>query len=88
MPDYSPAVDHLIDRLMREQGLDPADATAKESFRADALDKINRYIISRIPDDKLTEFEELLEENSPEKISHFLEEVLGNIEATFEESFN
>ncbi len=86
MPDYSPAVDALVARLMREQGLDPNDEAAKAAFRTDTLDKINQYIISRIPDDKLDQFEELLAENNPEKISYFLEEVMGNLEKSEDEA--
>ncbi len=77
MPDYSPAVDALVVRLMKEQNLDPNDEAAKTAFKSEALDKINRYIISRIPDERLSDFEELLEENNSEKISFFLEEILG-----------
>jgi HEPN domain-containing protein len=80
MPDYSQAIDKLVERLMREQNLDPSDEVAKKAFKTDAVDKINRFIVSRIPDDKLEEFEEILEENNPEKISHFLEEVLSGLE--------
>lgn len=80
MPDYSQAIDKLVDRLMTEQNLDPSDEVAKQAFKADAVEKINRFIISRIPDDKLEEFEELLDENNSEKISHFLEEALTGIE--------
>jgi MoaA/NifB/PqqE/SkfB family radical SAM enzyme len=88
MPDYSLAIDKLVERLMREQNLDPTDESAKEKFKNEALDKINRFIISRIPDDKLEQFEELLEENNADKISHFLEESLGSVQAAVEESFN
>ncbi|MCX6792646.1 MAG: hypothetical protein NTY12_01340 [Candidatus Falkowbacteria bacterium] len=81
MPDYSQAVDTLVERLMKEQNLDPSDEVAKQAFKTDAIEKINHFIISRIPDDKLEIFEELLGENNSEKISHFLEEVLtGNDE--------
>jgi len=86
MPDNSLAVDHLVDRLMKEQGLDPMDQAAKEKFKDETLDRINRYIISRIPEDKLVEFEELLEENNQEKISYFLEEVLGNVQGVVQDS--
>jgi hypothetical protein len=88
MPDYSQAVDKLVERLMREQNLDPADQVAKETFKNEAIDKINRFIINRIPDDKLEQFEELLEENNAEKLSYFLEEVLGNVQVAVEESLN
>lgn len=80
MPDYSLAIDKLVERLMTEQNLDPSDEAAKEAFKTDAIDKINRYVVSRIPDDKLEAFEELLDENDSEKISHFLEEVLVDVE--------
>ncbi len=86
MPDYSPAVDALVVRLMKEQNLDPTDEQAKEVFKNEALDKINRYIISRIPDERLTDFEDLLVENNPEKISFFLEEIIGNAEKALDES--
>ncbi len=86
MPDYSPAVDALVVRLMKEQNLDPSDEQAKETFKNEALDKINRYIISRIPDERLADFEELLVENNPEKISFFLEEIIGNAEKALDES--
>ena len=80
MPDYSQAIDKLVERLMTEQNLDPSDEAAKQAFKTDAVEKINRFIISRIPDDKLEVFEELLEENNSDKISHFLEEVLVGVE--------
>lgn len=80
MPDYSQAIDKLVERLMQEQNLDPSDEVAKQAFKTDAIDKINRFIVSRIPDDKLEEFEEILEENNADKISHFLEEVLSGLE--------
>jgi hypothetical protein len=80
MPDYSLAIDKLVERLMTEQNLDPSDEAAKEAFKKDAIDKINRYVVSCIPDDKLEMFEELLDENDSEKISHFLEEVLVDVE--------
>jgi hypothetical protein len=86
MPDYSPAVDALVVRLMKEQNLDPTDEQAKETFKNEALDKINCYIISRIPDERLADFEELLVENNPEKISFFLEEIIGNAEKALDES--
>jgi hypothetical protein len=88
MPDYSQAINKLVDRLMKEQNLDPSDEAAKETFKIDAVDKINRFIINRIPDDKLEQFEELLEENNSEKISYFLEEVLGRSQVVQEESLN
>ncbi len=86
MPDYSPAIDALVVRLMREQDLDPTDDEAKEAFKSEALDKINRYIISRIPDERLSDFEELLAENNPEKISYFLEEVIGRADTAIDEA--
>lgn len=88
MPDYSQAINKLVDRLMREQNLDPTNEVAKEAFKNEAIDKINRFIINRIPDDKLDQFEELLEENNADKISYFLEEVLGKAQVTAEESLN
>jgi len=88
MPDYSQAVNKLVERLMREQNLDPTDEVAKEAFKNEAMDKINRFIIGRIPDDKLDQFEELLDENNAEKISYFLEEVLGRAQASNEESLD
>lgn len=87
MPDYSPAIDALVVRLMREQDLDPTDDEAKEAFKSEALDKINHYIISRIPDERLSDFEELLAENNPEKISYFLEEVIGRADTAVDEAF-
>jgi HEPN domain-containing protein len=86
MPDYSPAVDALVIRLMKEQNLDINDEAAKEAFKAAALDKINHYIISRIPDERLSDFEELLQENNSEKISYFLEEILGSAASASEEA--
>lgn len=86
MPDYSPAVDALVVRLMKEQNLDPGDETAKDAFKQKALDQINHYIISRIPDERLADFEELLQENNPEKISYFLEEIIGKAEKALDES--
>lgn len=86
MSDYSPAIDTLVARLMREQDLDPTDEEAKEAFKSEALDKINRYIISRIPDERLSDFEELLAENNPEKISYFLEEVIGRADIAADEA--
>lgn len=80
MPDYSQAINSLVERLMKEQNLDPSDEVAKEAFETDVVEKINHFIISRIPDDKLEMFEELLKENDSEKISHFLEEVLSDLE--------
>lgn len=88
MPDYSQAVEKFVERLMREQGLDPNDQAAKEAFKNETMDKINRYIIDRIPDDKLEQFEELLEENNAEKISYFLEEALDDVKSSVEESLN
>jgi len=87
MPDYSPAVDALVVRLMKEQDLDPNDEAAKESFKKNTIDRINEYIISRIPDERLSDFEELLAENNPEKISYFLEEVIGRADQAIDETF-
>ncbi|WKZ25023.1 MAG: hypothetical protein QY321_01155 [Patescibacteria group bacterium] len=81
MTDYSPAVDQLITRLMKEQGIDDTDSSAKEKFREETMDRINNYILNRIPDDRLIEFETLLQENVPDRISAFLEEVLSGSES-------
>jgi len=87
MPDYSPAVDALVDRLMKEQNLDPSDEAARQAFKKQTVDRINEYIISRIPDERLNDFEELLAENNPEKISYFLEEVIGRADNAIDETF-
>lgn len=73
------ALDQLITQLIQRKGLEIADEN-RASFTEEVVDKINDSILRNIPDEKLPEFEMVLEEGDEEKVKSFIRQQIPNLE--------
>lgn len=73
------ALDQLIDQLIKRKGLAVADEN-RASFTEEVVDKINESILRNMSDDKLPEFEQILEEGDEEKVKAFIREQIPNLD--------
>ncbi len=72
------ALDQLIVQLMKKNGQSIPDDT-QPGFTEEIVDRINESILRNIDDDKLPEFEQILEEGSEEKVKAFIKEHIPNL---------
>ena len=73
------ALDQLIDQLIKRKGLEVADEN-RASFTEEVVEKINESILRNMSDDKLPEFEQILEEGDEEKVKAFIREQIPNLD--------
>ncbi len=73
------AFDQFIIQLMHRKGLNitPADQAV---FTDEVIDKINDSLLRNLPDDKLPEFEQILEEGDEEKFKNFIRQQIPNLD--------
>lgn len=75
----------FINELLKEKdisGLDPeVVAQLKTDLETRLEDRINAAIVEKIPDDKLSEFEDLLDNPNADKISAFLNDNIVDLES-------
>lgn len=73
------AFDQFIVQLMQRRGLTvtPSDQAA---FTDEVVDKISDSILRNLPDDKLPEFEQILDEGNEEKAKEFIRQQIPNLE--------
>jgi len=73
------AFDQFISQLMQRRGLEvtPSDQAA---FTDEIVDKISDTILRNLPDDKLPEFEQILDEGNEEKAKEFIRQNIPNLE--------
>ena len=73
------ALDQLITQLIHRKGLEIADEH-RASFTEEVVDKINDSILRNISDEKLPEFEMVLEEGDEEKVKSFIRQQIPNLD--------
>ncbi|HRH33261.1 MAG TPA: DUF5663 domain-containing protein [bacterium] len=73
------ALDQLIDQLIKRKGMEMPDEN-RASFTEEVVDKINESILRNMSDDKLPEFEQILEEGNEEKVKAFIREQIPNLD--------
>lgn len=73
------AFDQFIVQLMQRKGLTVTEAD-QAMFTDEIIDKINDGILRNLPDDKLPEFEQILEEGNEEKAKQFIRQEIPNLE--------
>lgn len=73
------ALDQLIIQLMQKKG-QPINDENRISFTEEIVDRINDSILRNIPDEKLPEFEQILEEGDEEKVKIFIRQQIPNLE--------
>lgn len=73
------AFDQFIVQLMQRRGLvvTPSDQAA---FTDEIVDKISDNILYNLPDDKLPEFEQILDEGDEQKAKEFIRQQIPNLE--------
>ncbi len=75
----SHALDQLITQLIHKKGQEINDEN-RVSFTEEIVDRINDSILRNIPDEKLPEFEQILEEGDEEKVKVFILQQIPNLE--------
>lgn len=73
------AFDQFIIQLMHRKGLNITSAD-QAVFTDEVIDKINDSLLCNLPDDKLPEFEQILEEGDEEKFKHFIRQQIPNLD--------
>ncbi len=73
------AFDQFIVQLMHRKGLD-VNLSDQAAFTDEIIDKINDSLLRNLPDDKLPEFEQILEEGDEEKFKHFIRQQIPNLD--------
>ncbi len=73
------ALDQLITQLIQKKGQQINDEN-RVSFTEEIVDRINDSILRNITDEKLPEFEQILEEGDEEKVKLFIREQIPNLE--------
>lgn len=73
------ALDQLITQLIHKKGQEVNDEN-RASFTEEIVDRINESILRNIPDEKLPEFEQILEEGNEEKVKFFIRQQIPNLE--------
>lgn len=73
------ALDQLISQLIHSRGQEDNDEN-RSAFTAEIVERINEAILRNISDDKLPEFEQILEEGVEEKVKAFIRQQIPNLE--------
>lgn len=73
------ALDQLISQLIQSRGQEDNDEN-RSVFTAEIVERINEAILRNISDDKLPEFEQVLEEGVEEKVKAFIRQQIPNLE--------
>ena len=73
------ALDQLIVQLMEKKGQQNNNEN-RAAFTEEVIDRINESILRNIPDEKLPEFEQILEEGDEEKVKIFIRQEIPNLE--------
>lgn len=73
------ALDQLINQLIHSRGQEDNDEN-RYAFTAEIVERINEAILRNISDDKLPEFEQILEEGVEEKVKAFIRQQIPNLE--------
>jgi succinate dehydrogenase flavin-adding protein (antitoxin of CptAB toxin-antitoxin module) len=73
------ALDQLITQLIQKKGQQINDEN-RVSFTEEIVDRINESILRNITDEKLPEFEQILEEGDEEKVKLFIRQQIPNLE--------
>lgn len=75
LQDNKAAVE-FVDGMINEKGLADLDTEVRDELRSGLLerleDHINRTILNSLSDEQFSQFEQLMEENSVDKINEFL----------------
>ncbi|HTH93206.1 MAG TPA: DUF5663 domain-containing protein [Candidatus Paceibacterota bacterium] len=77
-------LDDFIDQIIKDKGLDSEDPEVVAQIKSDLSDsvesRINAMIVTNIPEDKLPEFEKMLDSNDNEKIESYLLKTIPSFE--------
>ena len=73
------ALDQLISQLIHSRGQEDNDEN-RSAFTEEIVERINEAILRNISDDKLPEFEQILEEGVEEKVKAFIRQQIPNLE--------
>ncbi len=77
-------IDEFIDRIVAEKKFETKDPEVLAQIKADLAesvgDHINAMIMSNIKEEKLTEFEEILDTKDEEKITKYIREQIPDID--------
>lgn len=77
-------IDDFVDKLVREKGFDTKDPEILAQIKTDLMDRIekrvNAMIMSNMPEDKLSQFGEVLDTEDQEKISKYVREQIPDID--------
>ncbi len=73
------ALDQLITQLIHKKSQEINDEN-RVSFTEEIVDRINDSILRNISDEKLPEFEQILEEGDEEKVKMFIRQQIPNLE--------
>lgn len=76
--------DDFIDQLIRDKGLDSEEPEVVAQIKSDLSDslenRINAMIITNIPEDKLSDFEKLLDGKDGDKIQEYIKKTIPSFE--------
>jgi nicotinate-nucleotide pyrophosphorylase len=82
---YNQFMGDFIDRLMEAKGLaDESDPEMTAKIKADLEEMLNRkidaVILENMPEDKLEEFEKIIDEDDAEKLKNFVSQNIPNLD--------
>lgn len=81
--EYS--IEAFVDRLIVEKGMETVPEDIQEQLKIDLRerveDMVNATILSKIPEEKLSDFEQLLESGSDAEVQNFCTAHIDNFES-------
>jgi ATP phosphoribosyltransferase len=76
--------DEFIDQIIKDKGLDSEEPEVVAQIHADLSDslenRINAMIITNIPEDKMDDFNKILDSKDDKKIQDYIGKVVPNIQ--------
>jgi hypothetical protein len=77
-------IEEFVDKLVSEKGFDTQDPEVLAQIKSDLLervgDRVNAMIMSAMPEEKLSEFEGVLDSKDDEKIANYVKEQIPDID--------
>ena len=77
-------IEDFVDKLVSEKGFDTKDPEVLAQIKSDLLervgDRVNAMIMGNIPEEKLVEFEKVLDSKDEDKIAEYIKGQIPDIE--------
>lgn len=81
---YKASLDKFIDQLITEKGLSDKDPEVAQQIRTDLWElldrKLDAVILTNLPEEKLGDFEALIDTGEPEAVKEFISKNVPNLD--------